>query len=818
MRTLYQDLRYGARLLLGSAGFTAVAVLTLAIGIAANTTVFSWIDGVLLRPLPGVSDGRRLVVLELATSGWNGGSVNLSYNDYRFARENLSLLSGIAAHVMNTAFNVGEGENAQRTWGELVSGNYFAVLGVKALAGRVFLPEEFGEKPGGFPVAVIGERLWRGRFNADPGIVGRTVLVNRYPLTIVGVVPAEFRGTMPGLALDMWVPLMMTPQLTGASERIFQDGSRNYRSIARLKPGVTIERARTEVQAFLRRAVEQNPRANEGISATLLPVWKAHTGAQSLLLAPLQILMAACLVVLLIACANVANLQLARSIARQREFSVRLALGASRSRLVRQLLTESLILAGMGALLGVPLALWMGQSLAWLLPPVGLPIGFDIRLNGDILAFTILVCLASTLLSGMTPVLRSIRSDVNEALKEGGRSETSGSGSSRLRSLLVASEFALALVALIGAGLFIRSFQQIQAIDPGFDPTNVSIAHFQPSASGYSVEQCRRFCTQLRERLRSVPGILEVAFSNQPPLGFGQFPWMEIEPESYVPGRGENLKIYYDSVSTGYFRLMRIPQLEGRDFAEQDTVDAPPVIIVNESFARRFFEGRSPIGRKVKFLGASASVIGMVKDCKYHSLAEAAQPFVYLPLQQRYSRQRTIAWYVRGTITPDEAFMALRREGAAVDPGVALFDAMSLSEHMAASLYAQKVAASLLGVLAALSLLLAAVGLYSVTSYAVSQRTHEIGIRMAVGAQPFAVIRMVVGDGMVVAGAGLLAGIAVALGLTRLVSSMLVKVSGTDPVVFVVAPLFLAAIAVAASCIPARRATRVAPMSALRCQ
>ncbi|HUL77683.1 MAG TPA: ABC transporter permease [Vicinamibacteria bacterium] len=818
MKSLFQDLRFGLRVLLNSPGFTAVAVLTLALGIAANTTVFSWIDTILVHPIQGASDTNRLVVLEIMTSGWNGGTVNASHDDYRFARENLKLLSGIALYTPTT-FNLGEGGGAERVWGELVSGNYFAVLGVKPLLGRVFLPEEYTDKPGAFPVAVISERLWRNRFGADPGVVGKAVRVNRYPLTVVGVTPNDFRGTHPGLAYEMWVPLMMTPQLTGASERIFTNGSRNYWMIARLAPRVTIEQARAELLALVQRAIEANPDANDGLSATLLPVWLARrSGAQSLMRAPLQILMAVCVVLLLIVCANVGNLLLARSIARQKEFSIRVALGAGRGRLARQLLTEALLLSAMGALAAAPLAGVMGGSLRWLLPPTSVPLALDVRPSPDILAFTILICVATALLSGVPPVLQAIRPDVNETLKEGGRGGTSGARSQRLRGLLVVSEVALALVALVGAGLFVKSFRTASAIDPGFDPRDVSVAAFQPSTAGYSAEEGKVFCSQVAERLRSAPGVMGVAYSNMVPLGFGLSPWLEIEPEGYAATRGENMKIYYNAVSPGFFDVLRLPRVDGRDFSDQDDHGAAPVMIVNQSFARRFFGDMAPIGRRVRYWGEWATVVGVVKDMKYHSLAETPQPFFYLPFRQVYSRDWSVAWYVRGTGRADTAQAALRREAAAVDPGVTLVDAMPLTDYIGGCLFAQKVAATLLGALAALCLLLSAVGIYGVMSYSVSQRTHEIGIRVALGAQRWAVIGMVVRQGMALTVVGLAAGMAAAFAATRLVGSMLVNMSATDRVVFAGAPLFLATVALLASYFPARRATRVEPTLALRCE
>jgi predicted permease len=817
MWTLWTDLRYGLRILRGSPGFTAVAVFTLALGIAANTTVFSWIDQVLLRPLPGVTEGHRLASLEVSTPGWNGGAVLCTYSKYRAFRDDLKLISVVAHRP--TSFSVGEGAKAQRVWGELVSGNYFAVLGIKPLLGRVFLPEEYGDKPGAYPVVAISERLWRNRFRADPGVVGKTVRVNQYELTVVGVVPAEFRGTEAVLSYDMWAPLMMTPQLTGADEKIFSNGSRYYWTTARLKPGVGIEQAREELVAEARRYAELNPKTDEGLSATLLPLWQAHTGAQNLLLRPLQILMAVCLVVLLIVCANVANLLLARSMARQKEFSIRLALGAGHGRIARQLLTETLLLTGMGAVAGLPLAMWMGDSLLWLLPSTSLSVvGLSVQLNLVVLGFTVLVCVAAASASAVLPMLHMIRSDVNENLKEGGRGGTSGAQSHRIRGLLVVAEVALALVALIGAGLFVRSFQAARAIAPGFDARNVSVGQFTLSTSGYSAEQGRQFCQRLQQRLQAAPGIAGATFSSQVPLGFGMSPYTTLDIEGYAPARGEKLEVYYNAVAPGFFRQMRIPVVEGREFTGHDDSNAATVILVNESFARRFFAKRNPIGRKVKFRGLWSTVQGVVKDTKYHSLTEAPQPYFYMAFQQMYWKDWSTAFYVRAAGNSSDALTTLRREAATIDPNVSVTDTMPLSEFVAGCLFGQKVAASLLSALGAMALLLAAAGLYSVMAYAVSQRTQEIGIRAALGAQPRDVLAMVLRQGMLLTVAGLVIGTATAFAATRLVAGMLVHVGAADPLIFGGAALFLGLVALLATWLPARRATKVDPMVALRCQ
>jgi len=600
MRTLYQDLRYGIRVLVAGPGFTAVAVLTLALGIAANTTVFSWVDGLLLRPYPGSTNSQQLAVLEMVTVGAPNGANQTSYLDYRDYRDNLKSVSGLALHHEDV-FSLGEADNVQPVWGELVSGNYFAVLGVKPALGRAFTPEESGNKLGAYPAAVISYRLWRSRFHGDPGAVGKTLRVNRHGLTVVGVAPPEFRGTMPGLFFDIWVPVTMGPELGMLDASAFRDrGYRALYAVARLKPDVAIEQARAEALTFSRNLEAMSPDTNRGVTATILPPWEFHSAAPDLLLGPLRILMAISMLVLLIVCANVANLLLARTIARRKELAIRLSLGARPWRLTRQLMTEVLLLASAGALIGLPLAFWMGGMLPSLVPKIGAPVAAGFQLNGRVLAFTILTCVVATLVAGAAPSLFWLRTDVNEALKEGGRSGTHGAHSHRTRGLLVISEVALATVALIGAGLFMRSFENARAIYPGFDRSNVVMARFYLGGTGFSTLDVHRFCRRLATRLRSAPGITNVSYADYAPLGSSAGPYDDVEIEGYVPSKGEALQINDYLVSPDYFNLMRIPLLEGRDFRESDDWNTPPVVIVNQTFSQRYFNGANPVGRKVK--------------------------------------------------------------------------------------------------------------------------------------------------------------------------------------------------------------------------
>ena len=814
MNSLLQDIRYSLRVLRKSPGFTLVAVLTLAVGIASNTAVFSWIEMVLLHPLPGVADSNRLVSFETTTP--NGEFIPNSYPDYRDYRDHLTLISGLAISNPNS-FSVGDDEHAERAFGELVSGNYFEVLGVKPILGRTFTPQEFGDAQGGYPVAVIGENLWNRRYQRDPAVLGRTIRVNRQELTIVGVAPAEFHGSIGVLSFELWTPAVMGPQLNAMPDWMLTDRkSRMFFGIARLKPGNTPGRAAAEVKALAQRLARDNPTANQGISAAILPLSEGHFGAQNTLGAPLRILMAVCGVVLLIVCANVANLLLARAASRQKEYGLRLALGGGRLRLARQLFTENLVLAGLATFAAVPLALWMSQSLGYLIPQNGLPFALEVPMNWQILAFTLLLCLVATIACGMAPILQIFRIDLNGALKEGGRSGSPGAQSQRLRNLLVTSEVALALVALIGAGLFARSFQFARQIDPGFDPHGVLVSHLSLSTAGYKVPDRIKFCVRLRQLLESQPGIAAVSYADYIPLGFADGSWEDLNIEGYTPGTSENMKIYRTVVAPGYFDVMRIPMIGGRDFTELDDLNTQPVMIVNQRFVRRFFGSANPIGRKVHGWGKWFTIVGLVKDTKYHTPNEDQRALFYVPFRQVYREELLIAFYARTAGDPNIALSAVRRGVQQMDPNVGVFDATPLSEYITASLFAQKIAASLLGLLGALALGLAAVGLYCVMAYSIAQRTQEIGIRMALGAKPRDVLLLIVRQAMGIVLAGILVGTLVASMLTRAAAGLLVKVSATDPLIFGGAALFLALIGLMAACFPAIRAARIDPNVTLR--
>ncbi|MEO8596093.1 MAG: ABC transporter permease [Candidatus Solibacter sp.] len=819
MRTLIQDLRFGLRSFWSSPGFTAVAVLTLALGIAFNTTVFGWVNGLLLRPFPGSSKSEQLAVMEVSTEGAPNGANQFSWVDYLDYRANLKSLSGMAVH-REEVFTLGSDLNAQPLWGELVSGNYFDVLGVRPASGRTFTSQEDANVPGAFRVAVISDRLWRSRFHGDPAAIGKTLYVNQRELTIVGVAPPEFRGTMPGLVFDIWVPATMAHELGMLSERALRSrGNRTMYAIARLRDGTTRQRASAEALAYSRSLAAAYPKSNTGVTAMVLPVWEFHSAAPGLLLQPLRILMAISVLLLLIVCANVTNLLLARSVARRKEFSIRLALGAGGWRLSRQLLTEAVLLASGAAVAGTLLASWMAEALPALVPKINAPVMLGIQFNARVLLFTVLTCAATALLSGILPALFWFRSDINETLKEGGRSGSQGAQTHRTRNLLVIGEVALATLALIGAGLFVRSFQTARSIDQGFDTRNVLLARFYLSGSGFTAPQIQQFSQRLQDRLRAIPGVEAASYADYAPLGSNSGPYDQIEVEGYMPARTESMNVNRTQVSPGYFPLMRIPLLQGRDFRLDDALPGDPAkappIVVNQAFVHQYFGAGVALGRRVKSGRDWYTVIAVARDSKYFDVAEAPRPHFFLPFQGNTGQQ--LYFFIRAAGQPAALAAGLRREVVAVEPRASSFDLMAFAEWTGVTLLPQKAAASLTAGLGLISLLIAGLGLYSVMAYAVTQRTQEIGIRMALGAQPRDVLGDILRRGLALTAIGLALGLFASLVVTRLIAGMLVRISATDPLTFLGGAAFLLLVSALASYIPARRATKVDPVIALRC-
>ncbi len=649
-------------------------------------------------------------------------------------------------------------------------------------------------------------------------MLGKEIRLNRHQLTIIGVAPPDFRGSTVGLVYDVWMPISMAEDM-GTGPVFTYRGCRDLTStIVRLKPGVTLEQARGEISALAKRLAAQYPDTNRGVDAIVVPVWAGHMGAQGVLLKPLQILMAVCALLLIIVCANVANLLLSRAVTRQKEFGLRLAFGAGRSRIIRQLMTETFLLVTGGAAFSVLLVVWMERSLNRLLPRVDFP--FDLRggLSLSTLGFTLLVVVLVTVAAGLIPAMLSIRGNLSQTLNEGGRSGIGGTRAHRLRGLLVGIEVALAMVALISAGLFLRSFGNASRIEPGFNTRNVSVSQCYLSNAGYTAAEQRSLCRRLRERMEAVPGIMGVTYSDFVPLTSpGTSPEDQLMVEGYVPAPAEQMLIHRATVPPGYFDFMGIRMLEGRDFTERDEAGAPAVMIVNETFARHFFGDATPVGRTVHISGANVTIVAEVKDSKYDTPMQAPIPYFYVPFEQVFAPGLNFSILIKTAGDPMAVIPDLRREALAMNQD-AFFHSVRLEDAVGYSLYPQKVAATLLTATATLCLFLAAIGLYSVMSYAISQRTQEIGVRMALGASRFKVVQMVTRESAQLTLPGLLLGIVGAVVALRFFHSMLVGVSPSDPLTFAGAAVFLVAVAMLASYLPARRALRIDPMIALRCQ
>jgi predicted permease len=640
--------------------------------------------------------------------------------------------------------------------------------------------------------------------------------MNRHLYTIIGVAPDGFYGSMPGLAFQMWPLATMHSQLNATGDWMLQDRkARLFRVLARPKPGVTYEQALAEVQAFGHRMAEADADTNQGMGLNLLPMWKSHYGIQEAMLGPLTILMATAVMLLLIVCANVANLLLTRATSRQKEFSVRLALGAGRARLIRQVLTESFLFTLIATLLGLFLAYQLTGGLQYLFPAEGRSWLSRPPMDPGVLLFTLALTLCIAILAGIAPALHSAKENVNETLKEGGRTGTSRHLQG-LRNVLVVSEMALAVVALIGAGLFVKSFRMARAIHPGFEAKGVAIAQFHMFSAGYDWQQADSFCQRLREQLEREPGVTAVSYADYVPLSLGGDSWEDLQIEGYVPGTSENMKIYRSLVAPGYFQTMKIPLLEGRDFTLQDDRDHDPVMIVNNEFVRRFLRNQYAIGAKVQGWGRWFRIIGVAQDSKIMRPTEDARPFFYVPIRQIYRPEMTYTFFVRTSGSMNDALTSLRRDAHAVDAVSAPLNLTTLQEFILQSLFSIKIAADLLTILAGTAIFLTAIGLYSVMAYSVARRTNEIGIRMSLGARATDILGMVVGQGLLLGFAGLSAGAVVAVTLAPLLRSSLVSVSPADPAVYAAAAGFALVIVIAATAIPARRAMRVDPMVALR--
>lgn len=808
---MLSDIRFALRQALKTPVVTVGAILSLALGIGANAVVFSWIEAVLLHPLPGVRDDRAIVAL-VGTKGadvWHTVSPP-DIGDYAQLTE---IFAGvIGSQVSPTCLTV----NGQSEWAysQIATANYFDVLGVQPILGRTFLPEE-GTKPSGAPVLVLSEAFWKRRFGGDPGIIGRAVELNGHSFTIVGVTPSAFRGTMGGLTVDFWAPVTMHREVANFGS-LQHRSDRWLHTQARLQPGVSLVRAQAVVTVRARQLGETYPE-NREVGITVLPMWQAPYGGQAIFLPVLRILFALALVVLLLVAANVANLLLSRATARHRETAIRLAVGAGRGRLIRQWLTESVLLAIAGGGLGILVTMWAASLFMTFLPATPLPAGYEFKLDAQTILFTAALTIATGLIFGLAPAFHAARANLNDALKEGGRSGASGGSSHRLRNALVVAEVALALVLLASATLCIRGSRQARQIDPGFDPRQTLMAGMRIGMHGYDEKRGLVFYRQLHERLAQAPGVTEAGMATWFPLGFEGGPSIGLNIEGYTPAPNEQMSVPYSIVSPGYFPAMRIPLLAGRDFTDRDDADAPGAVIVNETLANRFWPGQNPLGRKLKTWRGPAEVVGVAKTGKYHSLNEAPQSFIYLPYQQGVW-DLNLGVVLRTTADPHSLLGTLRREVQALDPRVELWAALPMTDHIEAAYFVNRIAMSLLAGLGVVALALAAMGIYGVMAYSVGQRVQEIGVRMALGARPADVARMIVGGGLRLIAIGIVIGAAGAWATGVALAHALPGVSPHDVPAFLVVVTLLTLVAVLASWLPARRAARIDPLVALRAE
>jgi predicted permease len=811
MHTLVDDLRYAVRLLLKNPVFTGIVVLTLALGIGLNTAVFSVIDGLLLRPLPGTRAPNELVQLYRTYRGdmMFGSNSVPHYLDVR--ERSGDTFSGVTLWTFET-MNLAAGGRNERILGVMASANHFSVLGARAALGRTFVPAEDTGR-GAHPVAVLSWSAWKGRFGGDPGVVGRSVVLNGRSYSIIGVAEPEFRGALPLVIPTLWVPLSQFDDVRpGDHDGYDQRGSNSFNVVARLKPGVTLAQANEHMKALIAGLRAEHPQDYEesGINLVLQSEAGIHPTFRSAQVALSSVVMGVVGVLLLIACVNVANLFLARARDRAREMAIRLSLGARRSRLVQQLLTESLLFAGASGLAGIGLAWWVIRLANRIRLPLDVDFSADLHLSPLVIAFAFGVSLTTGLLFGLAPALQATNPSLIPALKG---EAPAGQSRSRASKGLVVAQMALSIVLLVSAGLFLRDLQNATTVDKGFVAENLLVADLAPELQGYSRARSEELYRRLSEKLTSLPNVKAAGYAAIVPLGLNESD-SYVEVSGYTPAKNENMSLQLNWVSPGYFEAMGIPMKEGRGFTDRDDSASVRVMVVNEEMARKYWAGASPIGRTVKYGGKEHTVVGVVPTGKYQRLGEPPTPFYYLAQAQHWREGMSIV--VRTTGDPQQVAPVLRSAVAAFDETLPVSDIRTMTKHLGIALLPARLAAAALGVFGLLGLVLASIGMYGVMAYTVSQRRREIGIRMAIGAAGRDVVGMIMRQGLSLVIVGAAIGIGGALAASRLLRGVLYSPSVVDPVTFAGVPLLLTAVAALASWLPARRASGVDPLEALR--
>jgi putative ABC transport system permease protein len=809
-----KDVRFGLRMIRRSPGFSILAILCLTLGIGANAAVFSWVEGILFRPYPAVVHQERLVAVggtSRSPGEERGGP--LSWPDYLDLQRSCTLCeTTFVSKITGTTLSIGE--RAEVTTGSIVSANYFDAIGVHPILGRGFEP---GEDSGSnaHPVAVISYRLWQTRFKGDPQIIGKTQRFNNVLHTIVGVAPEGFYGTFVGWAMNFWVPASMEETFEAGGYKLEDRGARWIEAYGRLKPGVTRQQTQQEVSAIATRLETDYPATNRGRGFKLWPLWQTPFNNAGTLLPTLEIMLAVVAFVLLIACANVGNLLLVRSFARRHEMTVRLALGAGRSHLLKQLLTEGLILSAFGAAGGMLVAYWCRHALVLLFPVrSGIAMHLPGEIDGRVLTLSGGVCLIATLIVGLVPAFQTRNLDLAGALKAESSGVVGARGRAWVRSSLVVLQVCLSFILLVGAALLMQSLQKIRTTSPGFTTSGVLETGVSLVAAGYDVPRAKIFQDELIDRVRALPGVESAAYARLAPMSYGSYSSSPIAVDGYEPPPNEQPTAEYNQASPAYFATLGIPLISGREFTRADDENAPLVAIVNQSMAARYWRGQNPIGQRLQVKGKWVQVVGVAADSKYSSMRENPKPFFYVPLRQDFVRGPGLN--IRTTQPLQTIQAAVTREVRAIDSNLALYEMISLQEQVDRSTSPQLVAVTLVAILGGLALLLASIGLYGVMSYAVSQSTRELGLRMALGAGASTLLRLVLSRGLGLMAAGVVIGAAVALGLTRLLGNLLYQVSPRDPLAFGAAFALMTIAALAACFLPAWRATRTDPMRALR--
>jgi predicted permease len=814
VETLLQDLRFGLRMLRKSPGFAAVVVLTLAIGIGANATIFSFVNALLLHIPSRIAAPSQLVAV------WNrlpnGQEMQFSYPDYVYFRDHNNVFSNFIAYSSDPERASWTRSGQSSLVGvRLVSANYFATLGANPVIGRGFLPIE-DANAGAAPVVVVSYRFWRERLGSDRAILGRSVTLNARSFTVIGVAPPSFADLEPGFETDFWAPLAMQQTLSPGMDLLNNRNGYWIFVVGRLKAGVTREQAQANLNVIAHQLAQAHPDTNKGWTADVSPVTGLDPGIRGVVVDFSALIMAVTGLVLVIVCANVANLLLARASSRRHEMTIRAALGAKRSRIFRQVLTESTLLSLMAGGIAFLFCWWAGPLILALKPPMLSFIQLQLPLDWHMVVFTVLLSVATGTIFGLAPALQSSRIDVATRLRD---ENQGGWGRTRFRSTLVVAQVAVCLVLLISASLCLRSLMNAQSIDPGFRVDHRVVVELDPQILGYKDAQAKAFYSEAIDRLKALPGVRSVSVANYLPLGFesvGQSIKIEGRPASDT----KNVGVGAMSVGPGYFATMGIPLLKGREFRPEDSGDAPSVVTINEALAERYWRGGSPIGRRIstgedaKHRPVWSEIVGVVSTGKYRSLREAPEPFVYHSFSQEFDPHATIV--VHTVANPSAMFSLIQRAVAGIDPALPILNEQTIESYMSVPLFPAHITGVLLGTFGGLALLVAMVGLYGVIACAVAQRTHEIGVRMALGAKREDVLRLIVAGGLKLTLIGSAIGVVAAWGVTRVLSSLLYGISATDPVTFIGISVLLLLVSLAACYIPARKAMRVDPMVALR--